>query len=167
MGTHSTFLQFIFPHYKTKSEGWQGQKRACFLIRISWKEPGNAGGLFLCCFELHIVASNTSPVFLVIPLTAEYKNVMRKPQFQQLKGKWDLPLQCYISSGLFFPENLPWPSHVTMTSSSLKLFLLLFLQIWVGRQNNFTLLNISLFRFVNVLFWGKRGPIFFSTIESW
>lgn len=83
-------------------------------------------------------------------LTVEYKTVLRNPQ--QLKGNWELPLQRCTSSGLFFPENLSWPSYATMSSSSLNLFLLLFLQIWIGRHTNFTLLNISSFRFVMHLY---------------
>lgn len=80
MGAYSTFLQFIFPHYKTKSEGKYSQKRACFLVRVDWKEPENAGGLFHWCFELLTIASNTSTVCFDYIIDSRVQNHHKKSQ---------------------------------------------------------------------------------------
>lgn len=48
------------------------------LIRVGWKEPGNAGGTFLCCFELHTAVSNDSPVYFADTIDNRVQNCHKK-----------------------------------------------------------------------------------------
>lgn len=48
------------------------------MFLVCCREPGNAGGLFLCCFELHKVASNTSVVYFGDNIGSRVQNCHKK-----------------------------------------------------------------------------------------
>lgn len=80
--------------------------------RVSWKEPGNGRGTFLCCLELHTAVSNNSPVYFPDAIDSTVQNCHKK--------SWAITSLHCISSGIFFPENFSVPLYMTTRCSLLN-----------------------------------------------
>lgn len=89
------------------------------LIRVGWKEPGNAGGTFLCCFELHTAVSNDSPVYFADTIDNRVQNCHKK--------SWAITsLHCINLGIFFFPKNLYVPISISLLNMTMSISLLNF-----------------------------------------